>query len=356
MCVPLILVGMFGLLLTAPAAWPAPKAPQPLERASVFVSPRGSDSNRCTRSRPCRSFNRAYHVARPGDTVNVAGGYYPSQTLTRKAGAKPPHVYIRETPGARVVIGNPGDVDNCLAFEGAQYVTVRGVATRYASVGGQRHQCGVSIGRGNAHHVTLVGVNAGMIWFGADNVRVFGGDFGPGIDENTKIEFGTGHPPRNILIQGARIHDARMHQEHQECIALWGGSGIVIRNSHIYNCAVFHLWIVAEPGQTIRNVRIENNLFTQPGPNRPGIGSTIKVGDHGGRLANIVLRWNRVFVDEMFVVQGYDDGGTGDIHILGNRVTKRISLGSGQNCMRPGTYRPKPGVVYQCAGNRLIRR
>jgi hypothetical protein len=348
-----LLVGIAVALSLAPAA---EGAPQPLEPASVFVTPKGSDANPCTRKRPCRSFDRAYHVASPGDTVNVAGGYYPSQTLSRKAHAAPPHVYIRETPGARVIVGNPGAENNCLGFDGAQYVTVRGVATRYTTVGGQRHQCGVSIGRGNAHHVTLIGVNAGMIWFGADNVRVFGGDFGPGIDENTKIEFATGHAPRNILIQGARIHDARMHREHQECIALWGGTGITIRNSHIYNCAVFHLWIVAGRGETIRNIRIENNLFTQPGPRRPHISSTIKVGDHGGRLAKIVLRGNRVLVDEMYIVQGYDEGGIGDIHLLGNRVAEPITLGSRQNCMRMRTYRPKPGVVFQCGLNRLVRR
>jgi hypothetical protein len=360
-----LLVGVgIGLFLAVPparAAAPAGEAARTsaaggLEPASVFVGPHGSDSNPCTRRRPCRSLNRAYHVASPGDTVNVRGGRYPSQTIRRKAGAKPPNVQIREAPGARVVLGNRGATKSCLAFEGAQYVTVRKVATRYTRVGGQRHQCGVSIGRGNAHHVTLVRVNAGMIWFGADHVRVYGGDFGPGIDQNTKIEFGSGHVPRNILIQGARIHDGRIEDNHQECIALWGGNGITIRNSHIYNCAAFHLWIVAEPGAVVRNVLIEDNLFTQPGPHRPHISSTIKVGDHGGRMENIVLRRNRVRVDEMYVVQGYDEGGTGSIYVRGNRVTERISLGSGQSCMRNRTYRPKPGLLYQCRWNRLVRR
>jgi hypothetical protein len=162
----------FLALLLAPDAEPAAaerstraraSATQALAPTTVFVAPNGSDSNPCTRRRPCRSFNRAYHVARPGGTVEVAGGYYPSQTLRRKAGARSPNVQIREAPGARVVVGNRGAQNNCLAFDGAQYVTVRRVATRYTSVGGQRHQCGVSIGRGNAHHVTLVRIDAGMI-------------------------------------------------------------------------------------------------------------------------------------------------------------------------------------------------
>jgi hypothetical protein len=327
-----------------------------LSARTLFVSRRGSDRNRCRRASPCRSFDRAYHVARPGDTVQVAGGSYPSQTINAKAGAAPPHVVIREAPGARVRVGDSGATNDCLVFEGARYVTVRGIATKYTRVGGQRHQCGVAIGRSDAHHVTLRNVNAGMIWFGADHVKVLGGDFGPGIDENTKIEFGTGHPPRKILIDGAVIHDARIDDDHQECVALWGGRGITIRNTHFYNCAVFHLWIVASEGDTIRNVLIENNRFTQPGPNRPDIGSTIKVGDHGGVLRNIVLRRNRVLVDEIFVVQGYDEGGRGDIHLIRNRVVESISLGSGQSCMRNRTYNPKPGVAYECRGNRRVRR
>jgi hypothetical protein len=318
---------------------------------TVFVAPTGSDGSPCTKTAPCKSLDRAYHVAAPGETVEVAGGSYPSQTINAKAGAAPPHVLLRETPGARVVLGDEGATVGCLEFEGAQYVTVKGFETSYTTVGGQRHQCGVTIGRSDAHHVTLEDIDAGMIWFGADDVTVLGGDFGPGIDENTKIEFGTGHAPRNILIDGAVVHDQRRHQDHPECVALWGGSGITIRNSLFYNCEVFHLWIVAN-NETISDVLIEGNTFTQPDA-RLGIASTIKVGDHGGVLENVVLRGNRVLVDELYVLQGYGDGGVGDVHVLDNHVKEAIALGSGQSCMVDATYNPRPGVIYECRGNRL---
>jgi hypothetical protein len=202
-----------------------------------------------------------------------------------------------------------------------------------------------------------VDVDAGMIWFGADDVTVLGGDFGPGIDENTKIEFATGHPPRNILIDGAVIHDTRIDDDHQECVALWGGSGVTIRNTHIYNCAVFHIWIDAEAGDTIRDVLIEGNLFTQPGPNPPSIGSTVKVGDHGGTLENIVLRGNRVLVDELFVVLGYDDGGSGDVHSVRQRghradyAGKRPELHGGRHLQAQAG--PRVRVPGQPARRRL---
>ena len=331
----------------APAPPPAPP--------SVFVATGGSDGAPCTREAPCASFDRAYRVAKPGETVEVAGGRYPSQTIHAKTGMAAPYVVFREAPGERVIVGDEGETVECLEFEGSQYVTLEGFETPYTTVGGMLHQCGVSIGRSNAHHVTLVNIDAGMIWVGADNVQVLGGDFGPGIDENTKIEFATGHEPRDILIDGAVIHDQRSYQQHPECIALWGGTRVTIRNSHLYNCGTFHIFLVANGDYTISDVLIENNTFTQP-DSSVHTSNTIKVGDKGGVLRNIVLRGNRIPHDELYVLQGFGDGGTGDVHVIDNEVGEKIELGSGQNCMGvDATYQPKPGVTYECRGNRIVK-
>ena len=62
-----------------PAPPPAPSCrPRcPRRRAS---SPRpGSDAGTCTAAAPCRSLDRAYHVAAPGEVVEVAGGAYAAQ-------------------------------------------------------------------------------------------------------------------------------------------------------------------------------------------------------------------------------------------------------------------------------------
>lgn len=336
---------------TGPSVVAAPKTiPGAMEAADLYVSASGSDESYCTKAAPCRSFDLAYQLASPGDVVEVAGGSYPSQTITAKDAAAPPYVLIREAPGARVIVGDPRAEVNCIAFEGARYVTVMGFETTYTTVGGRRHQCGVSIGRGGAHHITLASIDAGMIWFGADDVTVLGGDFGPAIDENTKIEFGTDHPPRNVLIDGAVIHDARSYKEHPECVALWGGTGVTIRNTRFYNCETFHLWIVTS--DRISNVLIEGNTFTQPDASVQ-ISSSVKVGDQGGTLENVVLRNNRVLVDDIYVVQGYDDGGVGNITVEGNRVAQPITLGGRQNCMANQTYNPRPGVVYACRGNKF---
>jgi hypothetical protein len=319
----------------------------------LFVAPGGSNSSPCTQAAPCRSFDRAYQLAAPGDVVEVAGGRYRSQIFGPKPGTAAPDVRIVASAGQRVVVGDLGAEDGCLGFEGATYVSVDGVETSYTRVAGRLHQCGVSVGREHSHHVTLKDVDAGMIWVGADDVTVLGGDFGPAIDENTKIEWGSGHAPRNILIDGAVIHDARMVRQHQECLALWGGLDVTVRNTHFYNCAVFHVWINGSAGDVLENITLEGNLFTQPGPNPPPISSTIKVGDHGETLKNVVIRGNRVLADDIYVPIGYG-GGKGDVHLFDNEVIEGISLGGGQSCMRDATYTPKPGVLYECGGNRLV--
>src|SRR6266508_1465460 len=52
--------------------------------ANLYVSPSGNDANSCTATAPCASFNRAYQVAQPGQTVQVAGGTYPMQVIADK--------------------------------------------------------------------------------------------------------------------------------------------------------------------------------------------------------------------------------------------------------------------------------
>ena len=47
-------------------------------RATRFVTASGSDRGTCTQAAPCKTFNRAYQVASPGETISVAGGVYSS--------------------------------------------------------------------------------------------------------------------------------------------------------------------------------------------------------------------------------------------------------------------------------------
>lgn len=79
-----------GLLLPAalaaglaPAAAAARKAGHPARR-TLYVSPRGRDTNPCTRKRPCRTIGHAIAVAARRDTVTVERGTYREDIVLTK--------------------------------------------------------------------------------------------------------------------------------------------------------------------------------------------------------------------------------------------------------------------------------
>ena len=84
---------------TTPQTTPTP-APGPVS-GSLFVSPAGSDKNGCSSSAPCLSFDRAYHVAQPGQTVLMAAGVYGPQSISADSSklAAPGDVVFRPAGG-----------------------------------------------------------------------------------------------------------------------------------------------------------------------------------------------------------------------------------------------------------------
>ena len=124
--------------------------------ANVFVASNGSDAGaRCRRfatpfpnpdlsgASVCKTFDRAYHLARPGDTVEVQTGSYEAQALSPKQSAAIPSVIIQPVLGGSVTLED-------LAVEGG-HVTIRDLTIA----------TGTNHGRGwasTASHVTLDGV------------------------------------------------------------------------------------------------------------------------------------------------------------------------------------------------------
>ena len=72
------------------------------DSASLFVAPSGSDAGRCTAVQPCKTMNRAYQIALPGQIVEVRGGEYPTQTLVARPAGPDGRVLFRAAVGARV--------------------------------------------------------------------------------------------------------------------------------------------------------------------------------------------------------------------------------------------------------------
>jgi hypothetical protein len=242
-------------------------------KPSVFVAPNGNDARSCKRRRaPCRTFNRAYRAARPGQVVQVAGGRYPGQTIYAVSGRRGPKVMFRRAPRARVLIEG-------LTFQGADFISVKGMTmTAKRSEPGRGNRQGIFVGPGS-RYIKLRGMRAGNIhtWF-ADHVVVRGGKYGPchavanapNVCGNSKIDVST-----NVTIDGALFHDYRFDEScfaagncHWECLYINGGRNVAIRRSRFRDCAIFDIFVTLSGPDAARmghrNLTIENNWFDTP--------------------------------------------------------------------------------------------
>ncbi len=271
--------------------WPPPPAPIPDAPASVWVSTIGSDSTcaRLDQSKPCQTFDRAYRIAQPGDQVEVAGGTYSRQDVNVDAAkTSDVDVVFRPAPAATVTLGCEADLSDCLAVNG-NHVTVKNLRMAdFPPLAGMPRQGGVCICRGS-DDVTFYNLDAGYVFIAGDNARVIGGDYGPVVDQVSKIEVNEDHrPPKNILIDGLYTHDHRGYNRHPECWALYAGENVTIRNSRLNNCEVFGMFLA--PGDTTAtNWLIENNFFANTG----GVPMSAHLKTRStGTCHNIIVRHN----------------------------------------------------------------
>jgi hypothetical protein len=238
------------ICLAASLASAASTAGLRLPRPSVFLSPRGSDAERCTRSAPCLSFNRAYRVARPGQIVELAGGTYARQ-LVLPDGSKrsAADVVFRPAPHAAVTVTDQLTVD-------ASHVTLAGFRLNGDWRTDQQ-----------TRDVTFrnLTVNGGVYVNSSSGIRIVGGSVG-GL-RDTKPQIGAWPPgtrATNILIDGVTFHDITRSGAgvHVECLLVAGIDGLIVRNSRFRNCGVFDLSIgeMNDSGPP-RNILIENNFF-----------------------------------------------------------------------------------------------
>ena len=245
----------------------------------LHMSPNGSDSGRCTKAAPCKSFARAYDLARPGQTVLLAGGMYDGQQEIERDSDKtsPRDVLFRPVKGARVVV-------DALDIYGS-HVEFRGIRIEndfYV-------KCG-------ADDVTLRSSKARLFFIrSATNIRILGTEFGPS-DTISQI----GHTaecqraPRGILLDRVYMHDFTNPDpdKHMECLTVQAASDFVIRRSRFYHCEDFDiLFKHRSPVLETTNTTIENTWFDKPWPDGS---SAIQFSepDSGGTFNNVLIRNN----------------------------------------------------------------
>lgn len=241
----LLLIASVTVLLGAAPAGAAGQPP-----ASLFVAPGGSDSGSCTASSPCRSFNRAYQTAQPGQVVEVAAGTYGDQTLNPARKSSAGAVVFRPAAGASVTAGE-------IRISGASGVEFDGMTMNdfYIAAGSD----------------TVTFRNDNMRYFfirSASDVSVIGGSVGgedDAISPTIGAAFQSTVPSRNVVIDGVTFHDitrANKPGEHLECLFVQSVDGLTLRRSRFRNCNIFDVYVNSILGAPApANLLFENNLF-----------------------------------------------------------------------------------------------
>jgi len=264
-----------GIVVAAAVAGAA--APKTPPRAAFFVSPKGSDSNACTQTRPCRSFARAARAARPGEVVEVADGTYGDVSLRGGTKSGQGRIVFQAAPGATP---SAGDLD----VRNRRNVVFKNLEFRSWYV---RH----------SSNITFRNVKTRFFFVRSSNgVRILGGSVGPSQD-GTSPTIGnySGDPvSKNILVDGVLFHDIGRQQSpgsHVECLFLQESSGVVIRRSKFTRCDIMDLYVSTVTGGPMpSNVLIENNWFDEP---TDGGSYPIDIHpDDGSVPRNFTIRYN----------------------------------------------------------------
>jgi chitodextrinase len=249
---------------SATSACPAPPPPG---SAGVFLAPGGSDGNPCTQTQPCLSFDRGYHAATAGQTVEVAAGSYGDQTINddpSKDGSVS-EVLLRPASGATVTI------TDLLSY--ASNVHYKDFTVSTATAGQPDIRAG--------HDVIVENVKASNFYIQGptSNVTFKGGDYGPypscgggsqiktltngGDDPNTAAQ------PKNTIIDGVYLHDYTIPGScptaHLDCLHIFYHAQITIRNSTFIRCAHYGILFDSNGAGAAENDLIENNFFGTAG-------------------------------------------------------------------------------------------
>lgn len=274
---------------------PTPPAP-PTGSADLFLATGGSDSAACSAAAPCKTLNRAYQVAAPGDIVQLAAGSYGNQTIERDTGlTSSEDVVFRPTAGASVTLGSVTVYGSHVTLQGMQATDLTARVT-------DPYRFDVS-------DITFRDMDArNFMVMSASDVNVIGGDYGPASDcggpyggsNNSIRRFAeNGAPnPRNVLIEGVRIHDIISMDFgpcHIEGLAIFAGEGVTVRNSKFWGNSVYDIFLQSNSGP-VSKVLIENNWFASPvGEGGTGSGSSALAFSGGsGDFANSTVRHNSV--------------------------------------------------------------
>ncbi len=232
--------------------------------ATFYVAAGGSDANPCTRAAPCRSFNRGYEVASPGDTVIVQAGSYGDFTLnspSKSSGSCDGYTRGASLDGCVSFVGT-GNVTLGSIYMESNYVRLKDMTTfdiyvRPVGCTNVPPKTNMVFENLRIHYLNLNNV---------DHVGILGSEIGRGGVHGTVVQLadcgqGPSHGPNHLRFDGVWIHDAisdisAAQGAHLECFqGQLPIPQLTIRNSKFTNCAQWDMNVSGD------NLLIENNQF-----------------------------------------------------------------------------------------------
>jgi hypothetical protein len=279
---PLAVVAWLGV-----GAGPVETGPVP----RLYLSPSGSDKAACTRTAPCRSFDRAYRVASAGQLVEVAAGSYSGQQEISEDPSKRSErdVVFRGAKGLATAIESLDVYGKHVRFE-----RLRIARDFYAKPG--------------ADDVTLAHSKLGVFYVrSASRISIVTSEVGPWVNGVAIIGPSEGgSAPRAVTLDRLYFHDfsSQPHNsQHMECLFVQAVTGLVVRNSRFRRCEDFDVFVKTHGSAgDPRDILIENNWFDVPAPD--GFYAVSFSTPSGGATFENVLIRNNSFASTLLLKPG----------------------------------------------------
>ena len=365
--------------------------------ASRFVNASGSDRGSCRRSAPCKTFDRAYQVASPGETISVAGGVYSSTWPA--AGAHAIMKPGKPAGSAPITFTCSGPVrfdataPNFLIYPGVHSLNFRGDCFRFHIV-----QIGLGGYTGLVAKITFTGVKMDSFeCAGCDHLTIRDSEIGPMVachGKGTTGVGGNGGPitsamwcsdsdagsgaywasqprgtdgtcnpnptsiteaqgfPDNILLEGNLIHGMQTKDPtnaHTGGLLIWNANGVTMRNNVFKNNAIYDVVVDG----TAANWVVENNFFgwpVQPLGNGVGAVETPKDWREFGSKDAVVHRNWLIRYNSFAHGLSLGRNSLNNVRVIGN------ILGNYSNCTRGVFFDSNVTVAARPCGANAKRR
>ena len=305
-----------------PPTEPPTNPPPSTGTADYFVSLTGSDNNPGTKARPFLSLNKAYRVADPGDTIEVAGGTYNTQQTVdydpAKAGASEPVTFIA-TENVHFAAALPTAPFRTnirgtdLTFSGHfefDYLYIREDAHKTSNITFEHTWIHHLTDGGELNGLNLLDNRLGPNNLWAHTGAEHTGNTGPddildfGIERDCSPTECFSHSVTDLNIVGNNFNGAyhSWNGSHSDCIQFTVAQDAYIADNTFQNCENETLIFGANIG-LLANVVIENNYFARPlNVNNP---YAIQMAP----CTNCTIRFNSVASNgSLFFASGSDQG------------------------------------------------